>query len=162
MNLNDFRKALADHADCPLRFAIDNERAIADHFHVTEVGRVEKQFVDCGGVRRHAVACVLQTLVAHDVDHRLTTTKLAKILALSDSLGLEAATPVEVEHQERSVSIDTIERFELLDGVLVFHLSAKQTACLAEDACGLGLEPDGTVLQVLGDSGDCCGTSGCC
>lgn len=159
MNLAEFREALDANPDNRVRFAIDDQHAVADHFHVTEVGRVEKQFVDCGGVRRCAVTCVLQTLVAHDVDHRLTTTKLAKIVALADSLDLAGDTPVEVEHQERSVSIDAISDFEVVDGAVVFRLAAKQTACLAEDACGLGLAPDGTVLNVLGDA---CGGTGCC
>ncbi|MEM9186809.1 MAG: DUF6428 family protein [Planctomycetota bacterium] len=162
MNLADFRQALADHPGAGVRLVVDDDHAIADHFHVTEVGRVEKRFVDCGGVRRSAVACVLQTLVAHDTDHRLSTNKLAGILSLADSLALPGETPVEVEHQERSVSVDGIAAAELVDGVLEFRLAAKQTACLAEDACGLGLEPDGTVLNVLGDAGDCSGASGCC
>lgn len=174
MNLTEFRQALADHPGAALRFVPAGGEAIAPHFHVTEIGRVEKQFVDCGGKPRSTVACVLQTLVAHDTDHRLMTDKLANIVALADRLDLPGDTPVEVEHQERSISVDAVDRFELSDGELVFHLAAKQTACLAEDACGLGLNPDGTVsksglgglsLNVIGDScetTDCSGDTGCC
>lgn len=154
MNLSDFRQALTDHSESALRFVVGNGHAIADHFHVTEVGRVEKRFVDCGGVRRSTVACVLQTLVASDTDHRLTAAKLSKIMALADSLDLSPETPVEVEHQERSVSVDAVERFAVVDGVLEFHLAAKQTACLAEDACGIG-------LPVL-DLATSCDIDGCC
>ncbi|TWT73421.1 hypothetical protein Pla123a_37560 [Posidoniimonas polymericola] len=159
MNLTEFRQVLADHPRHGLRFVISDQAAIADHFHVTEVGRVEKRFVDCGGQPRQTVACVLQTLVAHDVDHRLTTDKLAGILKLVDSLDLPVDAPVEVEHQERSVSVDAVDGVEVANGVVEFSLAAKQTACLAEDACGLAPTPQG--LNVIG--GDCCGgSSGCC
>lgn len=168
MTLDEFRQTLTNHPDHGVRFVLGRagDAAIADHFHVTEVGRVEKQFVDCGGVRRSTVACVLQTLVADDTDHRLSTTKLAGIVGLADSIGLSGDTAVEVEHQERSVSIDEVVAFEATDGVLVFQLAPKQTACLAGDACGLDLNADGTLLNVLGggsdDGGGGCGSSGCC
>ncbi|MCA9235065.1 MAG: hypothetical protein KDA44_06325 [Planctomycetales bacterium] len=157
MNLTQFRQALSDHPACGMRFAIDDQTAIADHFHVTEVGRVEKRFVDCGGQPRTTVACVLQTLVAHDTDHRLTTDKLAGIMRLVEQLDLPGDAPVEVEHQERSVSIDAVASAQLIDGVLTFRLAPKQTACLAEDACGLGPATRG--LTVLGGG---CGDTGCC
>jgi len=151
MNLAELQAALAEHPAMGVRMVIDTQRAIADHFHVTEVGRVEKQFVDCGGVRRSTTACVLQTFVAGDTDHRLTTDKLAKIIALSATLDLPADTPVEVEHQERSISIDSIVSLREARGVLEFQLQPKRTACLAVDACG---------LPVL--SNDECGATGCC
>ncbi len=138
MNITEFRQVVADHPDHDLRFVLDNGHAIAAHFHITEVGRVEKRFVDCGGKPRQTTTCALQTLVAGDTEHRLTTTKLAKILQLVDTLGLPADVPVEVEHQERSVSIDTVGSFVARDGVVAFNLVPKQTACLAEDACGIG------------------------
>lgn len=156
MQLTEFRKSLVDHPQHGLRFVLNGQAAIADHFHVTEVGRVEKRFVDCGGKPRQTAACVLQTLVAHDTDHRLTTDKLAGIMALVDSLDLPADAAVEVEHQERSVSLDTVESCRVSDGVLEFLLAPKQTACLAEDACGLG-----GALPVV-DDGCCGGATGCC
>ena len=156
MNLNEFCQALADHPDHNLRF-VPTGYPIADHFHVTEVGRVEKQFVDCGGKPRSTVACVLQTLVANDKDHRLSTTKLTRIMQLTESLGMDGETQVEVEHQERSVSVDSIDRFEVIDGVLQFYLEPKHTACLAEDACGIGGASLG--LNVIED---CCDRPGSC
>lgn len=159
MNITKFRDVLASNPDLGIRFVLDNGQAIADHFHVTEVGRVEKRFVDCGGKPRETVSCVLQTLVASDVEHRLSTTKLAKIMDLVDSLDLPPDAPVEVEHQERSVSIDVVQSFETVDGAIEFQLTPKHTACLAEDACGIGTT-NSSSLEVLGN--DCCNTSGCC
>lgn len=165
MQLGPFRQALADHAGLPLRIQLADGRSLADHFHVTEVGRVEKRFIDCGGKPRTTAACVLQTLVAHDVDHRLNTTKLARIMTLVDGLELDPEAPVEVEHQERSVSTDTLAGCRVEGGTLVLRLAPKQTACLAEDACGIGAPPATDGLAVLSQSGCCgpsdCGPSGC-
>ncbi len=156
MNLADFRAALDANPDCSLQIAFDGREPLAEHFHVTEVGRVMKDFVDCGGVRRSEARCVLQTLVAGDVDHRLDSTKLAKIVALADKLDLPNDAPVEVEHQERSVSTDTLAAVEREGGTLTLRLTPRQTACLAEDACGI---PSG--LPTLPVTDGCCGGSGC-
>lgn len=157
MNVADFRETVAANTSCSLRIELSGGSALADHFHVTEVGRVEKDFVDCGGVRRTEVRCVLQTLVAGDTDHRLTTTKLAGILSLIDQLELPGDSQVEVEHQERSVSTDLVESVEREGETLVIRLVPKQTACLAEDACGI--KPG---LPQLTTIDGCCGGPSCC
>lgn len=160
MNLDEFCQVLAKYPEHSLRLVLQDGSTIADHFHVTEVGRVEKRFFDCGGKRRQEVTCVLQTLVADDVEHRLTTTKLAKIMQMTDKLEIPGDTQVEVEHQERSVAIDAVESHAATDGTLAFHLKAKHTACLAEDACGISPQPaDG--FEILNDS-TCCGDTGSC
>ena len=160
MNVADFREAIAANPDCALRVELAGGEAIAPHFHVTEVGRVTKEFVDCGGTPRTEVRCVLQTLVAGDTDHRLTSTKLAGILTLIDKLGLPADAPVEVEHQERSVSTDAVTAIERDAETLVIRLAPKQTACLAEDACGIPASDGLPELSVVGE--DCCSRPGSC
>lgn len=157
MNLADFRDAIAAPSDCGVRIELEG-RSLAPHFHVTEVGRVTKDFVDCGGVRRTETRCVLQTLIAGDTDHRLNSTKLAKILDLADQLDLPSDAPVEVEHQERSVSVDSVRSVDRDGDAIVIRLQAKQTACLAEDACGI---PGGGLPQLTTLSGGCDGP-GCC
>ncbi|QDT67623.1 hypothetical protein MalM25_05230 [Planctomycetes bacterium MalM25] len=155
MKLADFRSALEANPDCSLRVAFGQD-ALAAHFHVTEVGRVTKDFVDCGGVRRSETRCVLQTLVAGDTDHRLNSTKLAKIVALADVLDLPGEASVEVEHQERSVSTDLLDAVEREGDTLTLRLAPKQTACLAEDACGIGVG-----LPTLPLADGCCGGGSC-
>lgn len=158
MQLTEFRDLIAANPGCGLRVELADGAALADHFHVTEVGRVEKDFFDCGGVRRHESRCVLQTLVAGDIEHRLSSTKLSGILAVADNLDLPPDAAVEVEHQERSVATDVVERVERRGDTLVILLAPKQTACLAEDACGI---PSG-LPQLTTIDGCCSGGSGCC
>ena len=52
MTLVEFKQILAAHPGHTLRFVLPNGEAIPPHAHVTEVARVDKHYVDCGGTRR--------------------------------------------------------------------------------------------------------------
>ncbi len=155
MNLQHFSAQLAEAGNRQLRLQLPSGEYVPAHFHVTEVGKVTKDFVDCGGVRRSEQTCVLQTLVANDVDHRLTCDKLRRILDLTRSLELSAENPIDFEVQGNTVQIYSLDQCQLSDSDLTLSLAAKQTACLAPDQCGID-----SALPTLGNS--CCGDSGCC
>lgn len=139
MNVSELKAVLQAHEQAALRLVLPSGQQIPAHFHVTEVGRVEKNFIDCGGTRRQAVACQLQTWVSHDVDHRLAAGKLAKIFQLAESVLGSKDLPVEIEY-----GVDVAAQYQLsevqvgLDGLLYFVLVGKQTDCLAKDKCGVG------------------------
>jgi len=80
MNLEKFLALLENHPDESVAIRLPDGTHVPAHFHVTEVGHVQKRFVDCGGTLRSATSCVLQVWVANDTEHRLNTTKLSKIL----------------------------------------------------------------------------------
>ncbi len=138
MNVHELKAVLKAHDQAALRLVLPSGQQIPDHFHVTEVGRVEKDFIDCGGTRRQSVACQLQAWVAHDVDHRLAAGKLAKILQLAEPVLGSGELPVEIEY-----GVDVAAQYQLaevqvaVDG-LYFVLVGKQTDCLAKDKCGVG------------------------
>ncbi len=121
------------------------------HFHVTEVGRVQKDFIDCGGTVRSTTACVLQVWVAEDTDHRLDTTKLAKIVRLAAPLLKAGDLPVEVEYEYGVVSQYPVSEAEVTPAGVLLHLGTKHTACLAMDLCG-----------VAAAEAACSPTGGCC
>lgn len=121
------------------------------HFHVTEVGRVQKDFIDCGGSTRSTVTCLLQVWVADDVNHRLDTTKLANIIRLAAPLLGAGNLPVEVEYETGVVAQYPVVAAETTPAGLLLHLGVKHTACLAQDRCGVG------AAEVA-----CCPTPGCC
>ena len=159
MNLREFQSALASNSDNHLEFQFATGETLAAHFHVTEIGKVTKDFVDCGGTRRTTESCMLQTLVANDTDHRLTAGKLAGVLEKASVLGLDEEVEVEAEVQSDTIGIYSVEAVTepANNGTLRFRLAAKQTACLAPDKCKLD------ALPVLGASDeDCCGDTGCC
>ena len=92
-----------------------------------------------GGTVREEQAVNFQLYTATDYDHRLSTEKLISIIELSEkALNLPDAE-IEVEFQGR-----TIEKYGLAFVNGQFHLTMKQTDCLAKDKCGI---PQGTNLR---------------
>ncbi len=112
-------------------FQLEDGTIVPEHFHVTEVGMIHKQFIDCGGTIRDEKAVNFQLWNANDYDHRLKPSRLLHIIQLSEEkLGL-TDEEIEVEYQDQ-----TIGKYALTFNGTAFVLQIKQTACLASDACG--------------------------
>jgi hypothetical protein len=150
MNLEAFARVLAENPATTLHLMLPDGAFVPAHFHVTEVGRVQRDFIDCGGTVRSSTACVLQVWVAGDTDHRLDTTKLADVLRLAAPVLKATDLPVEVEYEDGRVSQFPVSAAEVTPSGVLLHLGAKHTACLALDRCG---------VEASGPS--CCLTPGC-
>ena len=137
MNVQELVSVLEMNANASLRFVLPTGELVPDHFHVTEIGRIEKNFIDCGGTRRQSVSCMLQAWAADDVDHRLTAGKLAKIFQLAAPILKTKDLPVEVEYGTEVAGQYMLDRVETTDMALQFVLVAKHTDCLARDKCGV-------------------------
>ena len=137
MTLHELRSAIQNNADANVSILLPGGERLPAHFHVTEVGKVTKLFVDCGGTRREQVTCVFQTFVANDIDHRLSGSTLKSILDAGDVLGLDPALPVEFEVQLESVAIFPVSAVGREKECLEIQLGTKSTACLAPDKCGI-------------------------
>ena len=135
MTITDFLAELCRHPEQPLRLVRPAGGVIPAHFHITEVGHVVKNFIDCGGTRRRLETCLLQTWVADDTDHQLVAGKLATIFDRSGDLLPSHDLPVEVEYEDGTTAQFTVESASLADGVLTFQLGAKHTDCLAKELC---------------------------
>jgi hypothetical protein len=132
---------------------------VPEHFHVTEVGSIQKHFIDCGGTIRKEQVVNFQLWNANDFEHRLKPIKLLNIIQLSeDKLGIED-NEIEVEYQS-----DTIGKYDLGFNGSHFLLIPKTTACLASDACGIPAEKPRIKLAELGstDENSCTPGGGCC
>ena len=138
MNVNDLHNLLAAHPGERMHFMLPDKSFVPAHFHITEVGRVQKDFIDCGGTVRSATTCLLQVWVAHDVDHRLETTKLAKIMEIAQPLLGSDQLPVEIEYEGEAISQYPLGGAESTPSGLLFYLGSKHTACLAPEKCGVG------------------------
>ena len=141
------KQTLAANPAHALRLVLPDGGFVPEHFHITEVGHVTKDFVDCGGTRRTTSACVLQTLVAHDVDHRLKTDKFSKILGLTGKVLPDEELPVEVEYDQGTTALYSVGSMAVSGGAVQLMLEAKNTACLAMDKCGLAEPPDYSALD---------------
>lgn len=135
MQLSKLKKSLSENASRNVRFILPTGSKIPPHAHVTEVARIDKKFIDCGGTQRTETLCRLQTWFQDDTDHRLTAGKLLAILEKSASFLETDKLEVDVEHEAPFVSQFPIEKVEVDDDVFLVHLGIKHTACLAEDRC---------------------------
>jgi hypothetical protein len=98
MTLRILQNALeADPPRFP-RFVLPDGDYIPAHAHVTEVGHVVRNFIDCGGLTGKEEKVVLQTHVGNNVDHRLRSDRFAKILRLGDRVVPSADLDVDVEY----------------------------------------------------------------
>lgn len=138
MKLQDLRSILGAHPRTFPRFILPNGDEIPAHFHLTEVGHVAKNFIDCGGTIRQSEACVLQLWVNDDDrEHRLNASKFASILALGARVLPHAALEAEVEWDCCVTSQYPIASFTASEDHLEFTLSTKHTDCLAREKCGV-------------------------
>ena len=138
MTVDTLLNTLAANPTAAIHFMLPDESFVPAHFHITEVGRVHKDFIDCGGTVRSTTACVLQVWVAQDLDHRLDTTKLATIIRMAGSILGSNELPVEVEYEDAAVSQFSLAAAEVTPSGILFYLGSKHTACLAPDRCGVG------------------------
>ncbi len=139
-----------------IAFQLPNGELIPNHFHVTEIGEINKSFIDCGGTVRNEKVVNFQLWNANDYDHRLHPEKLVHIIELSEKTLNIGDFEVEVEYQGQ-----TIEKFGLdFDGTN-FLLTTKQTDCLAKEKCDISTEKQKVKLNDLQNS-TCTPGSGCC
>lgn len=140
-----------------VEFQLENGTFVPEHFHVTEVGMINKNFIDCGGVMRNEKVVNFQLWNADDLEHRLKPGKLLNIIKLSEEkLGIEDHD-IEVEYQS-----ETIGKYDLEFNGKTFVLRNKMTACLAQDACGIPSEKVKRNLSELKPVSKCAPNSGCC
>lgn len=116
-----------------IAFQLPNGELVPNHFHVTEVGKVTKNFIDCGGVVRKEELANFQLWKANDNDHRLHPEKLCHIIELSEEKLQIPDLEIEVEYQMK----ETIGKFDLAFDGTNFLLISKLTDCLAKDKCGI-------------------------
>ena len=138
-----------------LKFQLPNGEYVPAHFHITEVGNITRNFIDCGGVQRQENKLNLQLWVASDTDHRLDPTNLLNILQLAEKQLGNSNVEVEVEYQQI-----TIGRYTLAFDGTVFELINTQTACLAPDQCGITQEKPH--VRVTANGLSCNPNSDCC
>jgi hypothetical protein len=142
-----------------LKFKLEDGTIVPAHFHITEVGMVSKLFIDCGGTIRTEKRVNLQLWSANDVDHQLMPNKLLQIIELSEQkLGIEDQE-IEVEYQSA-----TIGKYALAFDGSYFLLQNTQTACLAEDQCGIPPQKQKINLAEINQAPAACCTPGsnCC
>jgi hypothetical protein len=136
MTLHELKSLFRDQQDKHFRLRLPDGSPVPVSFHITEVGRVQKTFIDCGGVLRESVACQLQVWVGQDDDHRIKARKAAAILDKARAFLPDESVPVEIEYEDRVISQYTVAGSEVLKDAVILTLAHKHTACLAAERCG--------------------------
>ena len=140
-----------------ISFQLPNGTFVPNHFHVTEVGKITKHFLDCGGTVSKEEVVNFQLWNANDYNHRLHPEKLVHIIELSEKVLEIEDLEIEVEYQGK-----TIEKFGLDFKGTNFLLTTKKTDCLAKDKCEVPAEKTNVKLSELQTENVCAPGSGCC
>jgi hypothetical protein len=155
MKLSEMKIHLIDMKT--IEFELPTGKKVPTHFHVTEVGKITKHFIDCGGTERKEEVVNFQLWEANDYDHRLHPEKLLKIIQLSEAKLNIGDLDIEVEYQGESITKYGVE----LNGQ-TFQLTSLLTDCLAKDSCGVPVEKQKINLVELQPSSNSCTPGGDC
>jgi hypothetical protein len=135
ISVSALKAALAAAPALPLTVVWTDGEPIEPHVHVTEVGRVQKDFVDCGGTVRRLVTCLLQTWVGEDRDHRITAGRLLKAFEHAAPVLGDEDLAVELEYETCNVVQLVVASVKQEPDRLVLQLGSKHTDCLAKELC---------------------------
>ena len=150
MTLHDLQNALDANPRLFPRFVLPDGDYIPAHAHVTEVGHVVRNFIDCGGLIGREEKVVLQTHVGDDIDHRLRSDRFVKILRLGNRLIPSVDLDVDVEYDCCVVAQYPIAE-AISDGEhLNLILRRGRTQCRARER------------RESETAADCCATSAAC
>jgi len=159
MKLSELKSLLHEHSEHHFRIHLPDGSDVPLSFHVTEVGRVNKTFLDCGGKLRETNTCQLQVWVGEDYDHRIETSKMAKILEIASPYLPDESIQVEIEYENKVISQYTIAKTAVTADAVILHLANKHTECLAPELCGLPALPTRGWKTKQPNT---CGPAGCC
>jgi hypothetical protein len=136
-----------------VRFRLPDGNYVASHFHITEIGMITRQLIDCGGNMHTERSVSFQLWHANDTDHQLEPQKLLKIIAQSEkALGLDDLE-IEVEYQA-----GTIGKYGLVFDGTDFLLTSTRTDCRAKEGCGVPDKKKKVKLSEL-TAAPCCSTT---
>jgi hypothetical protein len=149
MTLHDLENALEANPELFPRFVLPDGEYIPAHAHVTEVGHVVRNFIDCGGLTGKEEKIVLQTHVGGDTDHRLRSDRFARILQLGNRVIPNADLDVDVEYDCCVVAQYPIGEAAPDGDHLNLILRRSRTQCRARE-------------RRVSETASCCTTSAAC
>jgi hypothetical protein len=146
----DLKKA---DPECRIAIYTPSGLSVPCHFHITEIGRTAKKFVDCGGVERETSDTTFQIWVAEDTDHKMTVGKFLNIIEAGSYLVDEEDQIVFEYDNNHTIGLYGISLIQQLEHFFNMFLVQKRANCLAPDKCGV--KPEQMPKT-------CCGNKGCC
>jgi hypothetical protein len=150
MKVRNLQKALEANPNRFPRFVLPDGDYIPAHAHVTEVGHLVRNFIDCGGLTGREEKIVLQTHVGDDTEHRLRSDRFAKILQIGKHVLPNEDLDVDVEYDCCVVAQYPIAEAQPRGQYLDLILERGRTQCRARER------------RQAEAAGDCCAASASC
>lgn len=148
--ITDLKKS---NPECKINVFTPSGLNVPSHFHITEIGKTSKKFIDCGGTERETSDTTFQIWVADDVDHSLTVGKLLDIIEAGKNL-VDLREQIIFEYDNsHTIGLYGVGLIQRLEHFLNIFLVQKRANCLAPDKCGV--KPEQMPKT-------CCGNTGCC
>ncbi len=126
LDYSTFTATLTNNPELPLIIKLPDQRIIPSHFHLRDVGLVNRYFIDCHGNKKETNHILLQAWVGHDHEHSIDSRKFAKILSHSekvekvfDRIPDLASTPILIEYQEDHIMQYLVSGVEAQDNKIV-------------------------------------------
>lgn len=142
-----------------LEFELANKAKVPPHFHITEMGFINKKYTDCGNTFREENYFTFQLWYSTDVEHRLSTNKFLFIINSIINTSIFEDLEVLVEYQMEQ----TIGKFNLEIENDIFVLQPTFTMCLAREQCRIQPTKKKLVLSELqNQKNECNPNLGCC
>lgn len=151
MKLNQFKALLEANREKQFLLQLPNGKNVPQAFHITEVGAVNKTFIDCGGKVHSVQTCQLQAWIGPDVDHKIEAGKMVDIIKKSEAILPHDFLDLEVEYEDEIISQYPVAEAVVSDNAVTLVLTTKHTDCLAKELC---------IVPANGES--CAPGSGCC
>ncbi len=132
---SEFTFLLSQHPDAPIDVYLPNKIQIPAHYHVTDVGSINRYFIDCGGQTREEHYVQIQLWLGKDQQHRLNSTTLTKILERSqevlDRLPDLMNSHIHIEYKIDFVVQCPVTEITFHNNRVVIQTSRLTTQCLA-------------------------------
>ena len=154
MKTSEFKRLLTKYPEYDIQFILPEGGLVPLHAHITEVGRVDKTFLDCGATVRKVSYLCLQSWVADDVDHRLPAGKLVEIIDRAAPILGADDLEVELEYEGALISQYPVVAIASDHHLHIIRLGVKHTDCLAKEICLPSAKEE--------ESSSCCSGTGCC
>jgi hypothetical protein len=151
MKFGEFKQLINQKPDREIVIYLPNNEIIPKHFHLTDIGTITHNFIDCGGVVGQNSWVQMQLWVADDIEHRITTTTLDHILHQSQEILNDVNSHnVVIEYQTSGGSATKydIKNIEITDTFNI-HLANVNTTCLEIER-----NPN---TNKCGNNSSCCG-----
>lgn len=154
MNIKSFKTILETTKET--QFILWDGTLVPPHFHITEVGVVEKKSIDCGNQLQNDRRVFIQLWYSNDASHRLSSEKILKIIAQAEKNWDIEALEIWIEYQTETIGWFNLE----FNGKWV--LLPTSTQCKAQDACAPKSKPKirlntlGNKIEIQETQSSCC------